>query len=233
VILTSPQSQGNAQAFIGLATGGDQLHQQLKSFTALAPAAILGPLIQFVYILPTDCSRWPLNRLVFNVYSTSHRAFDMVFGKKQFIPVMHWAVNFFPVRIVTAMAYNIFSFMFDSYDDRWDEEHKEAYFRFTPRPASSKLLKHWMHSAQNGRLTGMDGKAYDFGGHPVPLLLLWGGADYLVDAQTLVEELEGRSDVSIVLKHEVDGYNHLDFMWSRDADKHVWQPILDAWNLLE
>lgn len=117
-------SQGNAQAFICL-SGHEkrhQYHQKLRSFTALAPAVILGPLI----------NRYPLNRILQMIEPDAHDMFSFLFGQRQFLPIMSLAQYILPDWMFGEMAYGMFSYLFDWHDDNWNRERKIHYFRFTP-----------------------------------------------------------------------------------------------------
>ena len=275
-------SQGNAQAFIGL-TLHPHLHDHVKSFTALAPAASIGSLIQ----------RWPIREIIHMSVPGQRETFLAVFAQKGFLPLMHWLHRHLPMEVFTELAHSMFAFLFDWTDRNWDVTRKVHYYRFTPRPTSSRAILHWTDIAKRGLLSpftpcklvkapqkfmsiagspvvspqgrvifdvtsgepspvnsdeallnvyvadtaGLD-REYDLSVlHRVPLLLVWGSKDYLIDPEKMLTAFDGYGHrgrkMNIHMQEGVEGYEHLDFLWSTDADFRVWSKVHMVFEKLE
>ncbi|KAJ1563853.1 hypothetical protein HK405_000523, partial [Cladochytrium tenue] len=111
-----------------------------------------------------------------------------------------------------------------------------AYFQFTPRPNSSKLIHHWaqMGSAKvvqpfRSEAPGAAPAASTFDVRTVrcPLALFYGTRDEIVDARRLHRECWGArsAGVRLVAVEEVDGYEHMDCLWAVDAPSRVWRRV--------
>ena len=93
--------------------------------------------------------------------------------------------------------------------------------------------------------------------HRIPLLLVWGERDHLVDARRMLDVFDGYArqrrggqsggqrnqgggadadggtgddgtdctTMNIQLREQVAGYEHLDFLWARDAHEKVWSKV--------
>ncbi|KAI9199859.1 Alpha/Beta hydrolase protein [Polychytrium aggregatum] len=132
-------SQGNAQAFLGLALS-PEVAKHLKCFIALAPAVYIGSLLQQgPMALLTNCPS---------------RLFRRIFGIKQFLPIMDVVQNYVHAPAFAAVAYHMFHYLFHWSDRNWPKggNHKPIYFQFTPRPCSSKSILHWGQISRAGVL---------------------------------------------------------------------------------
>jgi hypothetical protein len=65
----------------------------------------------------------------------------------------------------------------------------------------------------------------------VPLLLFWGAKDYLVNPATLVEEL--KEQANLMHAECIEHYEHMDFLWAKDARERVWEPLIRVWRRLD
>ena len=75
---------------------------------------------------------------------------------------------------------------------------------------------------------------YDLSMVRVPVLLYWGQDDWLAspqDVHTLAAQLP-RLISSVMVPF--DKFNHVDFMWAKDADVLLYKPVIDyIFNFLE
>ncbi|KAI9361151.1 Alpha/Beta hydrolase protein [Zopfochytrium polystomum] len=221
-------SQGNSQMFLALALN-PSLNAHLSVFVALAPAVYLGPLLD----------SFPVN-LLMRCPSALYRR---LFGVKGFLPVMGVVQRWAPPMVFMTLAYHMFHYLFGWTDTNWNPANKPAYFQFTPRPQSAKLLHHWaqMGSAkvvQPFRAQHPPSPAsasaspatphYDVTAVRCPLALYYGTKDTIVDARRLHRECwaaRGRG-VRLVAVEEVDGYEHMDCLWAVDAGAKVWRRVV-------
>lgn len=92
-------SQGNATMFATLASGMlPELGSALSVFIALAPAVYAGPLT----------SGFPFGALK----GMSWRRWRIVFGIRDYIPIMRWSYNTVPSKPFGLLGYWMFAFLF-------------------------------------------------------------------------------------------------------------------------
>lgn len=246
----------------------------------------------------------PLRKIVQMSNPGSRLAYLTLFCENEFIPLMTFIHRLFPEKLFMSLAFRMFAFLFHWTDRNWSADRKPHYFRFTPRPTSSRSILHWTDIAKNGWLhpfvpcqhvssrsfapssqsvptsplgkgfarnpvvvelqstpvspRSADninspvnseislingflndmGKAYDLSLlYQVPLLLIWGDSDYLIDPVKMLQvfedyQLRGRP-MNILLKEGIEGYEHLDFMWAKDAEQEVWLKIEKIYKRLD
>ena len=124
-------SQGTTQSLVALAKEQrPELGDKISVFCALAPAAYAGPLIQkgyfkFMQALPASI-------------------FRIVFGIHAFIPLMMTMHSLLPGKPYGAMGYQIFSFLFNWSDERWERDLRDRFFQFSPVYVSAESMRWWL-----------------------------------------------------------------------------------------
>ncbi|RAO67378.1 uncharacterized protein BHQ10_003390 [Talaromyces amestolkiae] len=124
-------SQGTTEAMVALAE--DQrpdLGERISVFCGLAPAAYAGPLIKKAY--------FRFMRII------SPNAFRLFFGIHCFIPLMMTMHGLLPSRLYGALGYQIFSYLFDWSDRRWDRGLRDRMFQFSPVYVSAESMRWWL-----------------------------------------------------------------------------------------
>lgn len=124
-------SQGTTEAMVALAE--DQrpdLGERISVFCGLAPAAYAGPLIKKAY--------FRFMRII------SPNAFRLFFGIHSFIPLMMTMHSLLPSRLYGALGYQIFSYLFDWSDRRWDRGLRDRMFQFSPVYVSAESMRWWL-----------------------------------------------------------------------------------------
>ena len=124
-------SQGTSQTFIALAK--DQhpdLGEKLTVFCALAPTAYSGTRLDKPY--------FKFMRLI------SPGLFRMIFGIHAFIPIMMAMYPVVPDKIFGTLSYQVFSFLFNWSDDRWDRGLRDRMFQFSPVYLSVEHMRWWL-----------------------------------------------------------------------------------------
>jgi pimeloyl-ACP methyl ester carboxylesterase len=203
-------SQGNAQAFVGLATH-PELAEHIRLFVAMAPAYFVN-----------DFGHWSLRYLA----TIPDKYYWMLFGTKSFIPIMHLCQTYFPARVFCSFAYSMFAYLFGWTSDRWKKGRKPAIFMTTPRPISTKLIQHWLRISKFGKLSGYNASEdYPLGNIRCPVAVFWGKGDSLVDGFKLVESLKN-DGVNLVYSKGIDDYEHMDILWAEDALSNVFEPFV-------
>lgn len=108
------------------------------------------------------------------------------------------------------LAYSMFSYLFSWSDRNWLLRRKQKYFQFTPKPVSAQLIADWlegwgkqgvcMYVTTTQEYTPLShASATDYfpplpAVEPVPLTVLYGADDYLVDGDRFVRTFEGFED---------------------------------------
>jgi pimeloyl-ACP methyl ester carboxylesterase len=124
-------SQGTTEAMVALAKDQrPELGERISVFCGLAPAAYAGPLIKKAY--------FRFMRII------SPSAFRLFFGIHSFIPLMMTMHNLLPSRLYGALGYQIFSYLFDWSDTRWDRGLRDRMFQFSPVYVSAESMRWWL-----------------------------------------------------------------------------------------
>ncbi|KAJ3115203.1 hypothetical protein HDU96_001049 [Phlyctochytrium bullatum] len=219
-------SQGNAQAFLSMLQN-PAVGNKLSLFVALAPAVYIGSLLEtFPVCLLMECPA---------------ELYRVLFGVKAFLPVMTLVQKIFPPYVFATLAYHMFHYLFGWTDTNWDPRNKSCYFQFTPRPQSSKAIHHWAQMGSAGvikpfepnptpkpSLPAAARKAnanFDVSSIRCPLAMYYGSKDTIIDGPALHKKcLDG--GVDLVYAEVVDGYEHMDCLWSMDAKERVWKSMV-------
>lgn len=124
-------SQGTTQTFVALAKEQrPEIAEKISVFCALAPAAYAGPLIGKMY--------FKFMRII------SPGMFRAIFGIHAFIPLMMFMHSVLPPKFYGAMGYQVFSFLFDWSDDRWERDLRDRMFQFAPVYVSAESMRWWL-----------------------------------------------------------------------------------------
>ncbi|ORZ08919.1 Alpha/Beta hydrolase protein [Absidia repens] len=193
-------SQGNAQAFIALSLQ-PELADKMSCFIALAPAVVSGSLV----------TTFPIRLLI----HLNRKSFRFLFGKKAFLGMMTTAQKHLPPSIMSTLAYSVFSYLFAWWDHHWVQRRKIKYFQYTPRPVSTRLLLDWLEGwGRQGVCLHINTKPTNAPSaqcvpqqqEKIPLAIIYGSDDYLVDGASFVRSFEGYENHGLM----EDEWNRLD-----------------------
>ncbi|KAI7899403.1 Alpha/Beta hydrolase protein [Cokeromyces recurvatus] len=230
-------SQGNAQAFIALKLCPD-IKDSLSCFVALAPAVFSGDLVK----------KFPLCLLI----NLSDWIYTLMFGKTSFLPIMKLVQTMIEPRIFSFLAYSMFSYLFNWWDNHWLRRRKVKYFQFTPRPVSARLISDWLAGwGRKGTLLYVADKEQEDDDtkkdttKKVPLIVFYGTSDYLVNGERFVRTFPGYENhglgeqsppvndsrplfsmLNLVQVERLVGYEHMDTIWGHDNHKTTYPIIL-------
>ncbi|KAF1949430.1 alpha/beta-hydrolase [Byssothecium circinans] len=124
-------SQGTTQTLVALAKEQrPDIGEKISVFCALAPAAYAGPLIGKMYL--------KFMRVI------SPGMFRAMFGIHAFIPFMMIMHSVLPPKFYGAMGYQVFSFLFDWTDERWERDLRDRMFQFAPVYVSAESMRWWL-----------------------------------------------------------------------------------------
>ncbi|KAJ3128592.1 hypothetical protein HK098_004018 [Nowakowskiella sp. JEL0407] len=132
--------------------------------------------------------------------------------------------------------------------------------RFTPRPTSSKAIQHWAQLARDGCLNRFTGDSrmivadYDVRHIHCPFALFSGHQDKIVDGAKMISicndvfgepllvtkkrspknsKMNHTEDHNYVFAETIEHYEHLDFLWGKDAEHLIWSEIIRLLKSLE
>ncbi|KAG8785552.1 hypothetical protein FRC16_001927, partial [Serendipita sp. 398] len=200
-------SQGNGVGFLSLSLGHrPELGDRLSCFIALAPAVFAGPLTHGFPFTILRKVKW--------------KTWQRIFGVLDYIPLMRYSYDYVPPLIFSTMGYTMFAFLFEWTDTNWLKRRKNKMFRFTPTPVSSASIFWWCgEGGFADRQCTMDvdlPRWWDE--HFPPLAIYYGGRDFLVRAEPLLERLETKENhIKVIRAEKVPLSEHCDFYWAADA----------------
>ncbi|CAI6278653.1 unnamed protein product [Periconia digitata] len=124
-------SQGTTQILVALAKEQrPDISEKISVFCALAPAAYAGPLVGKMY--------FKFMRII------GPGMFRAMFGIHAFIPIMMTMHAILPPKLYGAMGYQVFSFLFNWSDDRWEKDLRNRMFQFAPVYVSAESMRWWL-----------------------------------------------------------------------------------------
>ncbi|KAI8992246.1 Alpha/Beta hydrolase protein [Pilobolus umbonatus] len=212
-------SQGNTQAFVALRLC-PELHEKLNGFIALAPALFAGKLT----------SQFPLRCLI----QMNTTVYQWLFGQGQFLSIMSMAQQYIEPYVFSHLAYSVFSYLFHWWDHQWIKTRKIKYFQFTPRAVSSQLISDWMVGwGRQGMCVYLNEPSLIKTSSPVPLVLFYGTADYLVDGDKVVQCMDENKlfpMLKLVHTEKITGYEHMDTLWAHNNHITTYPILLDQLN---
>ncbi|EJD00800.1 alpha/beta-hydrolase [Fomitiporia mediterranea MF3/22] len=211
-------SQGNGIAFLALSEDmRPELGTKLSCIIALAPVVYAGPI---------------LNGFPFNVLSRIEwERWRVLFGVLDFIPFMQFAYNSVPAEVFTFFAYRVFAYLFVWTDAHWLKRRKDKVFRFMPTHVSSASIFWWCGKGGFAqRKCTMDESLprwFNDENFP-PLAIYYGGRDYLVATEPLLERIREREKgVKLVRVEKVPTYEHCDFYLAADAVERCFSSFIE------
>ncbi|KIM27300.1 hypothetical protein M408DRAFT_330180 [Serendipita vermifera MAFF 305830] len=200
-------SQGNGVAFLSLSLGHrPELGEKLSCFIALAPAVFAGPLTHGFPFTVLNKVKW--------------KSWQRIFGVLDYIPLMRYSYDYVPPLVFSTMGYTMFAFLFEWTDTNWLKRRKNKMFRFTPTPVSSASIFWWCgEGGFADRQCTMDVDLPQWWDERFPpLAIYYGGNDYLVAAEPLLERLATKEKhVKVIRAERVPLSEHCDFYWAADA----------------
>lgn len=213
-------SQGSAQAF-GSFSRYSHLSEKINIFIALAP---------------TTKIKGFHHRIVNAFVNSKPEICYLIFGRKSFLSsVLFWR------SILTRSLFTYFidksnHLLFGWTSNNIDEQEKPALYNHIYSFTSVKVVVHWFQIQQSNHfqmyddvVKGRSKYGYRHYMPPVyhvshikcPIALFYGGSDSLPNTNALLEDLKP------VYVNKFSEYEHLCFMWGKDAHKTVFVEIID------
>ncbi|KAI9822177.1 MAG: cholesterol esterase [Phylliscum demangeonii] len=217
-------SQGTAQAFASLSIH-PKLNDQIDVFIALAPA-----------MAPRGLNNGIVNSLI----KASPEVIFLAFGRRSILKsTTMWQTFLYPPIFVRIIDMCI-SFLFGWQTKNIAPHQKLAAYPHLYSFTSTKSIVHWFQIIRNQTFQMYDddvqaplsiigsSKYYKVARFPTqniktPIMLIYGGCDSLVDIGVMLKQLPSHT-VAIEIPH----FEHLDFLWATDIDKHVFPHVFEG-----
>ncbi|KAI1110706.1 Alpha/Beta hydrolase protein [Nemania sp. NC0429] len=217
-------SQGSAQAFASLAIN-PKLNDQVNVFIALAPAMSV-PGLQ--------------NGVVDALIKASPQVLFLLFGRRSILSsATTWQSILYPPIFIKLIDMGN-NFLFGWKSNNMSLSQKLAAYPHLYSFTSTKSVVHWFQIIRNKSFQmfdddlqtalgiGTPNKYTKVAKYPTrniktPIVIVYGGSDSLVDIKVMLQELPKRTVAT-----EIPHYEHLDFLWARDADTQVFRHVFDA-----
>ncbi|KAL7621352.1 cholesterol esterase [Parahypoxylon ruwenzoriense] len=217
-------SQGTAQAFASLAVH-PRLNEQVNVFIALAPA-----------MSPAGLNNGIVDALV----KASPQVLFLLFGRRSILSsATMWQSILYPPIFINLIDMGM-SFLFGWKTKNISFSQKLAAYPHLYSFTSTKSVVHWFQIIRNKSFQMYDddvqtplslntsSKYTKVAKYPTrnirtPIVLVYGGSDSLIDIKVMLRELPNRTVAT-----EIPHYEHLDFLWARDADTQVFKHVFDA-----
>lgn len=220
-------SQGTAQAFAALSIH-PTLNEKVNLYIALAPA-----------MSPAGLSTGVVDAMV----KASPNVLFLLFGRMSILSsATMWQEILYPPLWVRLIDVSL-TFLFNWRGDNIALNQKMAAYSHLYSFTSTKSVVHWFQIMRSESFQMYDdegtrpfhitsgAKYYKVARYPtqnikVPVMLLWGGRDSLVDIKTMLKELPKHTK-----EIEVPHYEHLDFLWANGVEELVFPHIFRALDL--
>ncbi|KAI1323979.1 Alpha/Beta hydrolase protein [Xylariaceae sp. FL0255] len=219
-------SQGTAQAFASLAVH-PKLNEQVNVFIALAPAMAVPGLS---------------NGIVNALIKASPQVLFLLFGRRSILSsaTMWQNILYPPIFVKLVDMGNNFLFGWKAKNISFSQ--KLAAYPHLYSFTSTKAVVHWFQIIRSRSFQMFDddvqvalgmstaNKYTKVAKYPTrnirtPIVIVYGGSDSLVNIKVMLKELPTRTVAT-----EIPHYEHLDFLWARDADSQVFRHVFDALN---
>ncbi|KAI0467394.1 Alpha/Beta hydrolase protein [Xylaria cf. heliscus] len=217
-------SQGTTQAFASLSVN-PKLNDQVNVFIALAPAMTVPGL---------------KNGIVDALIKASPQVLFLLFGRRSILSsATTWQSILHPPIFIKLIDMGN-NFLFGWKSKNMSLSQKLAAYPHLYSFTSTKSVVHWFQIIRNKSFQMFDDDVQTYFGmntlnkytkvarYPTrnirtPVVIVYGGSDSLVDIRVMLKELPKRTVAT-----EIPHYEHLDFLWARDADSQVFPHVFDA-----
>lgn len=212
-------SQGSGSMYAALSPGiAPELGSRLSVFIALGPSVYAGPVLR---------ERFPFSLMR---RFRSRQWWSLVFGVKTYIPAIGLFHQCMPTWLFGHIAAALFAFMFNFNLRLTPKRQLPKLFRSAAVSTSSELLYWYMAAwAHRGCIFDPRSEAPWFPPSFPPHSVFYGSVDMLVIGRPLADRLlEHERNVDVIHCVELDGYEHLDFLFAHDAWSVVYPGIRDS-----
>jgi len=227
-------------SYIGFSQGTAQGWASLSTNTTLAKKINL-----FIALAPVSTVKGFSNPMIDSLAKSRPDFIFLLFGKKSMLPSTIFWRNFLPKDLFVKLIDTSVSLLFGWHTNNISQEEKKMLYSHIFSYTSVKSVVHWFQIIQTNRFQMFDDillgitpnenskKPHRYHGrvipgyHPAQILtkcaLFYGGSDNLPNTKALLDHLPRDK---VVMVHEEESYEHLDFMWGKDANKKVFSKVV-------
>ncbi|EGC35478.1 hypothetical protein DICPUDRAFT_92027 [Dictyostelium purpureum] len=220
-------------SYIGFSQGTAQGWAALSTNTAVAKKINL-----FIALAPVSTVKGFSNPMIDSLARSRPDFIFLLFGKKSMLPSTIFWRNFLPKDIFVKVIDTSVRFLFGWHTENISQDEKAMLYSHIFSYTSVKSVVHWFQIIQTNRFQMFDDillgitpnenskKPHRYHGrvipgyHPAQILtkcaLFYGGSDSLPNTKALLDHLPRDK---VVMVHEEEKYEHLDFMWGKDSKK--------------
>ncbi|RLV93652.1 Sterol esterase TGL1 [Spathaspora sp. JA1] len=209
-------SQGSAQAFASVSVNID-LNQKIDQLIAISPATTPhGLYSKFLDIL----------------LKSSPNITYLMFSRKVLMPsCLFWQKIMYPPLFDNMIDISNY-WLFNWKAENIDKLQKLSSYAHLYSTTSVKCVVHWfqvmssknfqMYHDSHTTLSGLNPISYPLKNIQIPIHLIYGSADSLVDIEVMKSQLPDKTTTV----HPVPNYEHLDNLWGRNAAEYVFKEVL-------
>ncbi|KYQ89423.1 carboxylic ester hydrolase [Tieghemostelium lacteum] len=240
------RTQARSITYIGFSQGTAQGWATLSTNTNIAKKINL-----FIALAPVSTVKGFSNPMIDSLARSRPDFIFLLFGKKSMLPSTIFWRNILPKNVFVNLIDQSVGFLFGWHTENINEEEKAMLYSHIFSYTSVKSVVHWFQIIQTNRFQMFDdmllGKTpnensnkHNYHGrvipgyHPSQVLtkcaLFYGGADNLPNTKALLSHIPRDK---LVMVHEEEKYEHLDFMWGKDANKKIFSKIVNLINSLD
>jgi lysosomal acid lipase/cholesteryl ester hydrolase len=216
-------SQGSAQIF-GTLSHFPELSKRVHLFVALSPA--------------TRVRGLSFHTLVDALIRSRPESIFYMFGRKAFIPsTLFWRRKLSRYRYVKIID-GMLSWIFGWRTQNLAPEEKPLLYAHIYSYTSVKIVVHWFQIMRTNKFQMFDdyqtANGDEYIGHVLPeyqtsqircpIALFSGGCDMLPNLKAILENLP---QPNVVYTHIEPNYEHLDFIWGRDAKEKIFPKLIN------
>ncbi|BGP42182.1 cholesterol esterase [Rhodotorula kratochvilovae] len=211
-------SQGCGTMYLALSRGvRPDLGNKISCFISLAPAVYAGPCLR----------HFPFSLM--RKFAKSRKVWSIVFGVREFIPVISILQRWLPGWLFGHVANPVFAFIFGFHDHNWLKRQIPKFFRTVAVANSSELLLYMQIFSEQNCVFDTTTHEPWFPPSMPPLAIFYGTLDTLVLGKPLIERIRSHEPhVRLVKAVALENYEHQDFIWSHTAHKEVYPGILEV-----
>jgi len=216
-------SQGTAIAFAAFSRY-PELAAKINVFVALGPAA---------------CVKELRNQLVAAVSTSRPQFIFALFGKKALLDTAIFWRKVVPTQIFVKIIDTALDFLFGWKTANMDHKEKALMYYHLYSTSSVKCVVHWFQITHSGRFQMFDDNIvvvnrshrykgyllpkYDIRMIQCPISIFYGGRDTVPNHDFFLQSFKGNEKVEFF---ELPSYEHLDFLYAKNAKKDVYDDVI-------
>lgn len=204
-------SQGSSQLFAALSSI-PELNDKIEHFTALSPVMV-----------PQKLTHPVVTPLVLNPHHLKR-----IFGQGALLPFVPTVRDWVPSMVYNRVIDISVKLLFQWVGNNISPIQKQVGYPHLYSVSSVKSVMHWFQIIRDEKFQSFDLSEYKTENIVVPVLLIYGNADCLVDIDRTVHLLKCPTTAV-----ECDTYEHMDTLWATDCVDKVFSVVIDIYREID